>query len=118
VCLKEAICSPADTEPDVSMSKPKGNIHQGGGNQASCRWQHQMGVSSQEAYLQARMPGCTDPLFLAKMYVCHSEDGMVSQHDHHMMAAQMQLSNKWGTFGVYYVVYTTTNRLSLVSDNH
>ncbi len=34
------------------------------------------------------------------------------------MAAQMQLSNKWGTFGVYYVVYTTTNRLSLVSDNH
>jgi len=56
--------------------------------------------------------------FLAKMYVCHSEDGMVSQHDHHMMAAQMQLSNKWGTFGVYYVVYTTTNRLSLVSDNH
>ena len=37
VYLKEAICSPADTEPDISVSKPEGNIHQGGGDQASCR---------------------------------------------------------------------------------
>ena len=48
VYLKGAICSPADTEPEVSMSKAKGNIHQGSGNQASCTWQHHMGVSSQE----------------------------------------------------------------------
>jgi len=69
VYLKGAICSPADTEPEVSMSKAKGNIHQGGGNQASCTWQHHMGVSSQERYLHAMMPGCTDPLLFARMCV-------------------------------------------------
>ena len=77
-----------------------------------------MGASSQERYLHARMPGCTDPLFLAKMYVCHSEDVIVRQNDHHMMAIQMQLVNKWGKFGVYCVVYTTINTLSLDYDNH
>ncbi len=114
--LKETICSPADTEPEVSMSKAKGNIHQGGGNQASCTWQHEMGVSSQERYLQARMTGCTDPSFLAKMYVCHSEDGMVRQNDHHMMAVQMQLSTS-GAHLACSVGYMT-NTLLLVSDSH
>ena len=113
--LKGTICSPADTEPEVSMPKAKGNIHQGGGNQASCTWQHHMGVSSQERDLHARMPGCTDPLFLAKMCMCSSEYGMVRQNDHHKMVAQMQLSTS-GAHLACCVGYMT-NTLLMVSDN-
>lgn len=43
--LKEAICSPANTEPEVGMPKTKGNVHQGCCNQASCRRQHHMGLN-------------------------------------------------------------------------
>lgn len=118
VYLKEAICSPADTEPEVSVSKAKGNIHQGRGNQASCRWQHQMGVSCHGRSLHARMPGCTDPLFLAGTCVCHPEDGLVRHDDHHMMAVQIQLANTRGTSGLGYVVYTATKILALVSNHH
>ena len=63
--------------------------------------------------MHASMPGCTDPLFLAKIYVCHSEDGMVRQNDHHMVAVQMQLSTN-GAHGVGYMIHT----LLLVSDTH
>ena len=73
VYLKGTICSPADTEPEVSMSKAKSNIHQRGGNQAPCIWQQHMGVSSQERYLHTRMPGRTDPLFLARLCVCATQ---------------------------------------------
>ncbi len=48
--------------------------------------------------------------------VCHSEDGMVSQNDHHMMAVQMQLSTS-GAHLVCSVGYMT-NMLLMVSDNH
>ena len=56
--LQSTVCSPAHAEPEVCMPKAKGNVHQGCGNQPTCRGHNHAFISLSGRLQHCEIPGC------------------------------------------------------------